>query len=127
MSGQSLRSNDSMTTAKTLYNKRFAGKQGRDKMKEKAGNCPVAFYTPSTSDISRVLNSPGLHAHALVSDSRGGRFQHGGGSEKELFPARFSPTEHHGHVSSGIDTVADVITVSIIVFVGDTRVKNESV
>jgi len=47
---------------------------------EKKRTCATAIAVvdddilPSTSDISRVLNSPGLHAHALVGDSRGRRF-----------------------------------------------------
>lgn len=63
---------------------------------KKKRTCAIAIAVdddilPSTSDISRVLNSLGLHAHALVSDSPEGEgFQHGGGSEKDTVPLSIS-------------------------------------
>lgn len=88
--------NDLMTVmgkrGNKLYSKRPRERSGEDEVGTKGKKkrmCAIAIAVdddilPSTSDISRVLNSLGLHAHALVSDSPEGEgFQHGGGSEKD--------------------------------------------
>lgn len=88
--------NDLMTvmgkSGNKLYSERPRGRNGEDEVgteRKKKRTCAIAIAVdddilPSTSDISRVLNSLGLHAHALVSGSPEGEgFQHGGGSEKD--------------------------------------------
>lgn len=82
-----------------LSSKRPREKSGEDEVGtkgKKKQTCAIAIAVdddilPSTSDISRVLNSLGLHAHALVSDSPEGEgFQHGGGSEKDTISLSIS-------------------------------------
>lgn len=73
--------NDLMTvmgkSGNKLRSKRPRERNGEDEVGtkgKKKRTCAIAIAVdddilPSTSDISRVLNSLGLHAHALVSDS----------------------------------------------------------
>lgn len=97
--------NDLMTvmgkSGNKLYSKRPRERNGEDEVGtegKKKRTCAIAIAVdddilPSTSDISRVLNSLGLHAHALVSGSPEGEgFQHGGGSEKDTVSLSVSPT-----------------------------------